>query len=199
MKILALDLSTSTGWAIVESTLESPKMIQLIAYGNIKAKPSQAREDYPINYLWCAREIATSICEIYGNYPGIDWIIVEDTNKGQQRFSQKLLEFIHCTVFSCLRTYFTKIKIAYVNTSEWRKIISLHLTKDQRASNRKKITSKITLKHLAVQRVNSLFSLSFKQKENDIADAILLGVAFLQGAKISDGIIKKKGLPTYAN
>lgn len=199
MKILTLDLSTSTGWALLESSLESPKTIQLIAYGNIKAKPSQTQDCYPINYLWCSREIATYVCEIYRTYPGIDWVIVEDTNKGQQRFSQKLLEFIHCTVFSCLRTYFATVQIGYVNTSEWRKVVSLHLTKDQRVANRKKIASKVTLKHIAVQRVNSLFSLSFKQKENDIADAILLGVAFLQGAKVSDGIVKRKGLPNYAN
>jgi hypothetical protein len=38
---------------------------------------------------------------------------------------------------------------------------------------------KITPKHLAVQKSNELYGLELKLKDDDIADAILLGRAFL--------------------
>jgi chromosome segregation ATPase len=56
---------------------------------------------------------------------------------------------------------------------------------------------KITRKHLAVRKVNELFGLNFNLDKNDIADSILLGMAYLKGAPICDGLRpkQKKELP----
>ena len=66
------------------------------------------------------------------------------------------------------------------------------MSKEQKKNNKQRIGSKVTLKHVAVRKANQFFQLELKQKDNDIADAILLGVAFLQGAQVSDGIVKKR-------
>ena len=46
---------------------------------------------------------------------------------------------------------------------------------------------KVTRKHLAVRKVNELFGLDLILLDNDTADAILLGVAYLNGASACDG------------
>lgn len=184
MKVLSLDLSTSSGWAVLCSNLSE---IELVDFGCYKALPST--RNYPYNFLERADGIAENLYSVYLKYLP-DFIIIEDTNLGQQRFTQKFLEFIHATV---LRSFFEiKKKVYYVSTSEWRSVLQLRLSKEEKSKNRSGNFSKVTLKHVAVQKVNSTFRLQLKQKDNDIADAILLGQAFLQGAKVSDGIMKKK-------
>jgi hypothetical protein len=49
------------------------------------------------------------------------------------------------------------------------------------------LKGRVTKKHVAVIEANRRFGLDFKQKDNDIAEAILLGVAYLSGAPICDG------------
>lgn len=55
-------------------------------------------------------------------------------------------------------------------------------------SDGNKIKGKITNKHLAVKFVNAKFGLNFKQKDNDIAEAICLVEAYKNGCKRCDGI-----------
>lgn len=194
MKVLSLDLSTHTGWAVLESNHQK-SAISLIEYGCCKT--ISCPKLYPYGYIFKAKELAEQIEQIYFTHLP-DFIVVEDTNRGQQRYTQKFLEFIHFAVFDKFILNGIE-KIYYISSSEWRSNQSVRLSKEQRNINKKKIQSKVTLKHVAVQKTNSLFGLQLKQKDNDIADAILLGVSFLQGAKVSDGIIKKKGKQTNAN
>ena len=187
MKVLSLDLATCTGWAILEN---KEGAIRLIDFGNFKVKRSS--KFYPYSYIFAAKEVAEDVESIYNqHFP--DYIVVEDTNKGQQRYTQKFLEFIHFAVFDrFLISSCNFEKIYYISSSEWRKNQCVRLSKEQKSSNKKKLTPKVTLKHVSVNQVNQNFNLKLKQKDNDIADAILLGVAFLNGAKVSDGVIKKR-------
>lgn len=194
MKVLSLDLSTHTGWAVLESNPQQAS-ISLIGHGCCKA--ISCPKLYPYGYIFKAKELAEQIEQVYDAYLP-DFIVVEDTNRGQQRYTQKFLEFIHFAVFDKFILNGWE-KIYYISSSEWRSHQAVRLSKEQRSVNKKKIKPKVTLKHVAVQKTNSLFGLQLKQKDNDIADAILLGVAFLQGAKVSDGIIKKKGKQIDAN
>lgn len=49
------------------------------------------------------------------------------------------------------------------------------------------VKGKITVKHLAVEHVNAAFNLGFKIKDNDVADAICLKMAFDLGVRFCEG------------
>jgi hypothetical protein len=71
--------------------------------------------------------------------------------------------------------------LKYMDPSEWRKIVDLKLSKADKDNNKavkkKEKRGKITRKHLSVRMVNEKFGKSLKIKDNDEADAILLGFA----------------------
>lgn len=235
MKILSLDLSTKTGWALFDNS-------KLICYGQIKSdhKLTEEYPHYPKNYLKMAVDMAIEIRKkVISSDP--DLIVIEETNKGKNRYSQKQLEFIHNEVINQLIEY----QIHYIDTSEWRNILGITLDKDQKKDNRKinnvrqeeylrlfaqyfddnkvtyqtelagakgkreqnkvlkkyeaiardkakgtirsfrykeegKIKGKVGTKQLSVNYVNETFSLKFKLKDNDIADAICVGYAFIR-------------------
>lgn len=115
---------------------------------------------------------------IFNRIKGInpDFIYIEQTNLGKNRESQKLLEFIHCSVLYILHKEGYGQKIRYVDTSAWRSKLKVRMTKEDSAHNKlvkaKAIRGKITTKHLAVRWVNDKYDLNLKLKDNDIADAI---------------------------
>lgn len=234
MKLLCLDLSTNTGWAIINNG-------SLSNYGNIKHKVIGTEQDinYPMNYIDMAKKISKEVNELIEEHnPNV--IIIEETNKGKNRYWQKQLEFIHFAV-NCYMKIFNR-NVVYLDTSEWRKLLGLSLDKEQRQSNNEvkkqrielkkqlenqydlehvqslngincligklnqkralkeylllretyvkkimvsfrskidgKVVGKIGVKNLSVDYVNKIFDLKFKKKDNDIADAICLGIAY---------------------
>lgn len=199
MKVLALDLSTKTGWAILS---QENDIIRLLDHGLIQVTECKEKQ-YPWSYLEKAKQIADGILQILPS--DVDHIVIEETNGSRARFTQKMLEFIHAAVLSTF--YFDMAmpldKINYVDTSQWRKVLGITLNKEQKKANaklskakRKAITDKakldkkalgirgkITPKHLSVIYANETYGLNFKVKDNDRADALALGTAFLKGAK----------------
>lgn len=239
MRLLGLDLSTKSGWCII-----SPGKLE--ACGNIieKVIGDNESENYPINYIKMAEKIAEHIkliilkCSTYN-------VVIEETNKGRNRFSQKQLEFIHFAVNKNLHESYGIIP-KYVSTSEWRKLVKLdyddshkdhnkefnnqksenresikqevqnifnpYLEEDlldcqgKRAANKIKkayrdaindvvnersgkfrarseegrMITKINKKHLSVEKVNQLFNTSFKTRDNDICDSILLCLGYYE-------------------
>jgi hypothetical protein len=130
--------------------------------------------------------------------------VVEETNRStKSRYSQKILEFLHNTLLVSLDKYRQGAltpPVFYLSTSEWRKILDQRLSKDDKINNKlvkaaadagiskpKGIRGKIGKKHLSVRWVNETYGLELKMKDNDSADAISLGTAFLKGAKTCDG------------
>lgn len=174
MKILGLDLSYNTGWSLIDSDNGN-----LIDYGFIAVPESPmpgALFDY--NQMDRANAVGAYVYTLAFNLDP-DLIVIEQTNKGKNRTSQRGLEWIHYSVLSKLRHFF-QYKIIYVDTSEWRNKLKIRLDKDQRKHNKevkhKKARGKITSKHLAVNLINQEFDLNLKLKDNDIADAICLGL-----------------------
>ena len=235
MKILCLDLSTNTGWCVINSR-------GVVAFGNIRHKVigDETSQDYPLNFINMSHKIAKDISNlVFAHQPEV--IVIEETNKGKNRYSQKQLEFIHYAVNDLLKH--PSFMVSYLDTSEWRKLLGLSLDKEQRVRNNEvkkqrvdlmkslikeydfnhqqdcffinnmitgkrdqkrawkeynekrtewvkqkmkpfrskidgKTVGKIGVKNLSVDYVNKLFDLKFKKKDNDIADAICLGVAF---------------------
>lgn len=240
MKILTLDLSTKTGWSVFENG-------KLTCYGQIKNdfKLNEDHPTYPGNYLEMAIAMSKDVLnKAITSRP--DLIVIEETNKGKNRYSQKQLEFIHCKVTGILLS--NGFDVHYIDTSEWRSLLGISLDKEQRQDNKEilnarkaefhrifvevfdsyqvnrqtelagakgkreqnkinkryeglartktkermrsfrfkeegKVKGKVGTKQLSVNFVNETFSLKLKLKDNDIADAICLGAAF----------IKKKG------
>jgi len=237
MKVLALDLSTSSGVSIfIDGKLKDYTVIKR------KVKGNTLSENYPINYIEMAECLALKIGACASSEKP-DFIVIEETNKGKERFRQKQLEFIHFAVGKFLNELRTvsklNYKIKYIDSSAWRKILGLSLDSDQRSSNKerkkgrdikreeisktiyeklasqieseveglkKRETNKIIKrwdreinklvgqemkkfrssiknvdhKTLSVNYVNEVFNLGFKRSQNDIADSICVGYAFIK-------------------
>jgi hypothetical protein len=209
--ILALDLSTKSGYAVLSQEVGGP--IKLHFYGTFCAPPESTTKAYPFNFMDRAGLIAYQawhtmlrIHSRLGLTP--DFFVIEETNIGRSRYSQKMLEFIHCAVLSRLsEDGLLADRFRYINTSDWRKLLGVILSAEQKKTNARLskaksaakkagkkldkkalgINGKINKKHVAINTVNQLFGLDFKPKDNDMADAICLGVAYFKGVKTCDG------------
>lgn len=173
MVILALDISTKTGYAVLSEG-------KLTATGVLRSKKRNSlANSVPFTAyadVVCAESMGTQVRDLVLEVRP-DYIYIEQTNKGQQRGTQKLLEFLHFASLKAIATSYQKNYnyVKYIDTSRWRSIISLRLTKEQKKHNKlvkeKKARGKITTKHLAVTWANTKFDLKLKLKDNDIADA----------------------------
>lgn len=107
-----------------------------------------------------------------------DLIVIEQTNLGRSRTDQKQLEFIHYEVLRRIIDMERERQVRYVDTSRWRSVLQIKLSKEQRSHNRlvkaKAARGKVTSKHLAVAWANDEYDLQLLKKDHDIADAIAL-------------------------
>lgn len=212
MKVLALDLSSKTGWALLSRVDEGK--IELIDSGLIElGKTILTFGSYPWCYVDAATQQAKNIAELVRTVAP-DVVVIEETNKGRNRYSQKFLEFLHLSVLTNIRAYAVErygdtgiFFVRYVSSGIWRKALELSLNPDDRRNNSKLskakkfafhtgqkldkatlgVKGRVNKKHLAVRYANATYDLNLKMKDNDIADAICLGTAFLVGASICDG------------
>lgn len=195
MKILALDISTKTGWAYFEDGA-------LVRHGTFTSYlPVTDYGIYPRNYIKFVASYTNNLYNDIVNAQELDVIVIEETNKSKARYSQKLLEFIHCLLLHHIWSVGLINKVKYVNTSDWRKVLDIYLSKDDKKNNalvtkaKRKGKSKkelgvkgrITRKHVAVKVANEMYNLNLKQKDNDQAEAILLGTAYIKGVSTCDG------------
>lgn len=185
MKVLGLDLSTHTGWCLLEKTDGTPNLLQ---YGelsspinnfNVNDNPNKQKE-YPYNILDAANRMGQYILSVVEeNKP--DKIIIENTVRGRNRHTQRALEFIHKSVLDKIRH--REKDIIYMDPSEWRSILGMILSKEDKINNKEvskgKKRGKITKKHLSVRWVNLIYGTEFILKENDICDSVMLASAFL--------------------
>lgn len=217
-RVLALDLSTKTGWAFFETTsLSEEKPLQafkLSSYGLIVLSKAilAFAGDYPTNVKRACREqVDKIIAKVIELQP--TEIVIEDTVPGRQALSQRFLEWLHYSLLDAIEAEvewnlvtLAMPRISYIKTGVWRQTVGLkqsksdaknnkivNKTKDMPVELKKKmrkefgVRGRITKKHQSVRMVNERWCLDFKVKDNDVADAILLGQAFLQGARVSDG------------
>ena len=206
MRVLALDISSKTGWALLQNK-EDGSPPSLVEFGLLELeKPIAAYGKYPFSYLRAAAEEAEMVlAKIRQTRP--DVVVVEETNLGKNRYTQKFLEFLHCQVLDGIVSLLSPPSVYYISSSAWRSTLGLQMSKEDKKNNSKLskakrlaassgktldkaslgIRGKINKKHLAVRYVNAQFGLKFKMKDNDIADAICLGTAYLSGASICDG------------
>lgn len=209
MRILTLDISSKMGWAVLEGDPgedATPVIkhngritLQALGYENVAAVGP-----YPWSFLSVARLLTQEVTTLYRTYEP-DKIVIEDTNESRNRYAQKLLEFIHCTVLQSF-SGFQESKVVYIPVGSWRSALELKMSKEDRKNNAqvskarkmgvaKKelgVKGRVTKKHLAIRFVADTYGIKLKVKDNDIADAICLGVAFLRGARPSEGLYGAK-------
>ena len=182
-RVLALDVSTKTGWALyVDGQLtDSGEMDQVKGVDFNVNKDPQQRPNYPHNILDVAVEVVKRIEWLMCGLPPVDVVVVENTNKGRNRHTQRMLEWIHLELVRFFRR--AALPFRYMDSSEWRGIVEMRMSKEDKKNNRDvkagKKRGRINKKHLAVRMVEDKFGLKLKMAENDRADAILLGLAYV--------------------
>lgn len=171
MRVLGLDLSKKSGWALIDDST-------LVAYGLVKCYDNKlafrgVSEDFM--FIRDSLDIADHIRSIITQYPS-DFIYIEQTNKGRNRTSQKQLEFIHYSVLAMIDQQGLKEKVRYTDTSAWRMGLGIRMSKEDAQHNKqikaRRIRGKKTIKHVTLRWVNNQYGLSLIVKDNDIADAI---------------------------
>lgn len=194
-RILALDISSKTGWAFYES---GNKDFKLIGYGRIN-KTSEPLEPYPGSYVTWAYQCFGKINELFEQYAPTVLVIEETSGGSKSGMSQKILEYIHFLLARYIKE--TGIKSVYYQTETWRRHVGCLMTKEEKVRNKyikdfKKANpdiriaknkegkgiGKITRKHVNVRRANEMLG-QFLTKplikaEEDIADGLLLGLAY---------------------
>ena len=110
----------------------------LIASGLIVSKVDgdYTSPSYPYNYLQMAEDMAKKILALVEKFDP-DVVVIEETNKGKNRYSQKQLEFIHFAVASALSHHIKdgRRKMVYIDTSKWRKLLRIEMDKEDREHN----------------------------------------------------------------
>jgi Holliday junction resolvasome RuvABC endonuclease subunit len=129
-RILSLDISTKTGWAVMYS---GPKEVSIVGYGQTEPIP-EPKGEYPERVLAWSYSCFAVIKELIGIYSP-DVIVIEQTSKGSKASkTQKLLEWVHYQVAEHLVTY--KLKNVYLQTGEWRKLVGSKMTKSEKDRNK---------------------------------------------------------------
>ena len=187
-KVLALDLSTKTGWSFV---LMSEEGMRLMDYGTIPQIP-KPNEPYPGSFVSWAYLVFNSILELINKFQP-SMLVIEETSKGSKNaMSQKILEYSHFLLAKYIKE--SHIGTTYILTEEWRREIGCVMTKAEKLRNKevrqykkkhktsvaydsnKKRTGIIGRKHINVRRANEIFGDQLKeplrQKNEDLADSL---------------------------
>ena len=193
-KILALDISTKTGYA---SMVSSDQGIFLESYGTLPAI-HMPEGTYPASFVDWAYSVFKEISELIDRFAP-DCLVIEETVAGSKGvYSQKILEWIHFLLAKFIKE--TNIKTVYFLTGQWRSIVGAKMTKEESKHNKEvkeykeihktkiardkngKRIGKLTKKHINVRRANEVFGAFLKeplrQKDQDHADALMLGYAY---------------------
>ena len=199
--VLSIDASTKTGWSLGEVCGGEYKLKAYATIGPIARPPLPYPYDYAEWARLCGEEIKNLVWE---HRP--DVIIVEETAGGSKsNFSQKILEFIHREMIDCFAAYKKQrdFELVYFKTGEWRSAIGARMTTTESKQNKfviktkaktgkklakddkGKVVGRVTKKHVNVRRANELFGLNLVLKDNDQADAILMGAAWFEVRKNS--------------
>jgi hypothetical protein len=193
-RILALDVSTKTGWSLLDS---DGKDFTLIEYGKID-KTSEPDGQYPANFVQWASDIFFHINLLIEKHkPNV--LVIEETASGSKSiYSQKILEWIHFLLANYIKE--CSMKAVYLMTEQWRRETGCLMSKEESKHNKQvktykmkagtniaydingKRIGKITRKHVNIRRANEVFSkfLSepLRKKDEDTADSLLLGYCY---------------------
>lgn len=207
MLILGLDISTKTGYALVESSSQPGQ--DLFELGLFTVPEQEG--PYPSSYIKRTQMMGKLITD-YIDTKNVGLAVIEDTNPGRNAYGQKLLEWTHFIVICHLES--KGIPIIYLRTGIWRQALEAKLSPEDRKNNQKLnrlktkangdgqtlralkkengIQGKVSRKAPALRLVNELYNLGLKKKDNDKADALCLCLAYKKGAQHCDPKIEQQ-------
>lgn len=193
-RILALDMSTKTGWAVLDIEDGSWK---LVGAGTLPKESEFTLGVYPVNYLHWSRKCMEHMKGVIDQYQPDEFVIEETAKGSKNNMSQKIVEFVHAEI----ALFFEKTDKLGINfprryylTEEWRRICLCVMSKDEKKQNaevrkqrkkgikvcKDKDGKRIGLvgkKHVNVRRANEVYGLELLLKDEDRADALLLAHA----------------------
>lgn len=130
-RVLSLDISTKTGWAILSSgPFDS---YQLETYGKVEAI-KEPKGDYPERVLLWSHACFDEILKLIEKYKP-EALVIEQTSKGSKASkTQKVLEWIHFL----LATFIVEngYKSTYLQTGEWRGLSGTKMIADEKDKNK---------------------------------------------------------------
>ncbi len=201
IRTLALDIATCVGWAVLEDS-------HLTAHGALQTPIPTEKLTYPFDLHRRAHLAAACVAGLVRQHQP-HRVVVEDTNIGGRASgrSQRFLEWFHAALITKLLEDMDDSSIHYLTTRQWHSAIGLKLT-DQDKENNKTLTKlraslkkrlgrkptpkelsdaktaaglagKRTIKHAAVEWANAKYGLKLTATQDDIADAIGQGTAFI--------------------
>lgn len=197
VRILALDVSTKTGWSLLHSELDGENFT-LEANGQFEPMVEPTDSPYPNNYVFWAEECFNKIYKLIERYSP-DVLVIEETTSGSKSaYSQKILEWIHFLLAKFIQE--SNIKAIYILTEQWRRETGCLMSKEESKHNKEvkkykeahetniaydsngKRVGRITRKHVNIRRANEVFSKFLKEplrkKDEDTADSLLLGYCY---------------------
>lgn len=199
-RVLSLDMSSKTGWALI---ISSDECLKLEEYGMIP-KSSEPPGKYPSNYVDWAYQVFGEINKLIDRLKP-DVLVIEETVAGsKQVYSQKILEWIHFLVAKFIKE--SNIETVYMLTGSWRAETGCIMTKEEKKKNKdvrefkKKVEAKtgvkpmaaydingkrigiVGKKHVNVRRANEVYGDFLKRplqkKDEDEADALMLAYCY---------------------
>lgn len=182
--IISLDPSTTcTGYSIMSQNSK-----KLIDCGAITPKGIKgiSKMKYPMSSLKKMQLIGDEIAKLLEEYgDSIEKIVVEEIIKGGKSGIKqtKVLSGLHFVILDRIEEYGHLIH--YKTPSEWRKILGLKLSADDRlinqAAKKDKTISKITWKDLALRYIIKKYpEFDFKESDHDGAEAVCIGLSYLK-------------------
>jgi len=196
-RVLALDMSTKTGYAVVDMDETGFELIEAGTLEKISEPSEEKYGDYPVNYLAWSGQCLYKIEQVFAKH-NPDEVVIEETAKGSKNnMSQKIVEFIHYELADFFKTndeegnYYPR---TYFLTEEWRRICGCKMNDDEKKQNaevRKQRKKGIKVckdkegkrigiigkKHVNVRVANEVYGLDLLLKDEDRADALLLAHA----------------------
>lgn len=193
-RVLSLDISTKTGWALI---LSGPTDVELEANGQIPAI-HMPEGPYPASFVdWAYKCFSEIVKLIDTHHP--DVLVIEETCAGSKEvYSQKILEYTHFLVARLVKE--TGIRAIYLLTGAWRSEVGAKMTKEESKHNKDvkaykekhgtsvakgkdgKRIGRLTKKHINIRRANEVFgkylSAPLRKKDEDTADALLLAYCY---------------------
>lgn len=199
-RILSLDISSKTGWALI---ISSDSGYELQEYGMI-TKTSEPPGQYPANYVDWAYQIFGEIFSLIQRLePSV--LVIEETVAGsKQVYSQKILEFSHFLLAKYIKE--SNIEAIYLLTGQWRAETGCVMSTEEKKKNKEvreykkkkeketgtkptvayDITGKriglVGKKHVNVRRANEVYGKFLKEplrkKDEDEADALMLAYCY---------------------
>lgn len=193
-RILSLDMSTKTGWAVLVSSADG---YHLEAYGQVPQIPELPGQ-YPANFVEWAYVLYGKVVELVDSYAP-DVLVIEETASGSKSiYSQKILEWLHFLVAKMIKE--CHIKTVYLMTEQWRRETGCVMSKEEKKKNKEvreykknhdvsiaydkngKRVGIVGRKHVNVRRANEVFGAFLKEplrkKDEDTADSLMLAYCY---------------------